>query len=599
MMSKYFAAILWICALGVPGGLVTPYMARANGAPLIHRPDETGGTDLPPVLADGFQTRSLFDSVANVGENGEPRETIFPFSKLMERVTRLSGGDSEHALRPILIPFSRALERQYASLRFPRALFGVDTYPAESPETLGYFLKDRLFVGFSKLPKVLEVISFNERASRFEFQLVTDYAEGPYSNGSKAPRVVYANRSLCITCHKNHGPMFSQGPWSETNGNSLVAEEMKRFHDGNSEYEGITIAPGTNDIAHNFDLSTDAANLLMPLNRVWTEWCGTSGVRGNRCRTLLLQLGLSWALDQAVDEGSLRYEELTQLLREEFTQQGNRGFEIPKFDLNNRDPLTLGGGLSGGPISSSMAANVPEPNARLEDLVRRFNLPAAFEPAKDACHVPPGESFGFPMIWDDPVAHGLILIYSLDRFFSPGDFRRLALASGNKTSVVLGAVEKLDETLLGARPLVRGEIMQGLIRALTPESSIPSSPTDLKLGMPISTTDGQEVHEVLGKDPRVAPFWNSCRECHLKYPVDFSQARSDAEILKVISNPAVARKMYVMLDWENDPPSPGPMPRKGSRQYKALVSDEARAKSEGRRSIRQEMLETLKGFMAN
>ncbi|MBI1860588.1 MAG: hypothetical protein HYR96_06700 [Deltaproteobacteria bacterium] len=567
----------------------------AWSVPLLHTAEDPDGDDSPPVV-DGTQSRSLFDSLVRVGADGVPQEKIYPFSELMTLVGQKTGVGESTPYRAILIPFSRALERQYASLRLPRALFGVDTYPIQSNASLGLFMKDRLFVGFSKTPKVLEVISFNERASRFEFQLVQNYGEDE-KGVALMPKVVYASRPLCITCHKNHAPMFSRGPWSETNGNPAVSGEMKRFHNTDN-YEGIGLNPGHNGIAHKFDLSTDKANLLMPLNEVWVKWCGATGPKGDLCRARMLQLGLSWSLDQSVDESDSKYTELVSLLRANWADQKLTGFQLPNFDLNNRDPFVKGDGGFSADSTPVDDGDPNDPKKRLEDLVNRFNLSESVEPAKDACHVPPDENSDITMTWDDPVAHGLTLIYSWDRFLSPADLR--LLRTSGETPSILAAVEKLVGTkVLSARPINRPDLMKALLsanNAIAAAHRLDSGEVMLD-GEPIVNTDGNEVHAVLGKDARVAPFWNSCRECHLKAPVDFSEAKSDDEILKVISNPEVARKMLTMLDWDNNPPSPGPMPRRGSRQYKALLADDQAAKVEGRKSQRQKMLEILQGFL--
>ena len=98
-----------------------------------------------------------------------------------------------------------------------------------------------------------------------------------------------------------------------------------------------------------------------------------------------------------------------------------------------------------------------------------------------------------------------------------------------------------------------------------------------------------------GKDPLVAPFWNSCRECHLRAPIDFS-SKSDAEILKIISTKEIARKMLHRLDWAKNPEE-APMPPKGKAQNKALAKDDIDAARDGRKSQRQEMIEILQGFI--
>ena len=58
------------------------------------------------------------------------------------------------------------------------------------------------------------------RSARFEFQLVRDYRAGG------TPRVLYANRDVCIACHQNHAPIFSRQVWDETNANPRIAARL-------------------------------------------------------------------------------------------------------------------------------------------------------------------------------------------------------------------------------------------------------------------------------------------------------------------------------------------------------------------------------------
>ena len=53
-------------------------------------------------------------------------------------------------------------------------------------------LKDRLFLGYQPQAEAIEVISYNEMAGRFEFQVVENYSE------SGVPKVYYANRPTCL-----------------------------------------------------------------------------------------------------------------------------------------------------------------------------------------------------------------------------------------------------------------------------------------------------------------------------------------------------------------------------------------------------------------
>src|SRR5205085_1943491 len=136
------------------------------------------GDDLPS------EGRSLFDLL--LGGNAELPDT---FEKLVHLIPGESAGS--------LLPDGRSLQRKAVPKelrgRFPRVVKFFKSGPGA----------DRLFLGYQEKANTVEVISYNELARRFEFQLVRDFGPG------LRPRVVYAQRSLCLKCHQNRGPIFS------------------------------------------------------------------------------------------------------------------------------------------------------------------------------------------------------------------------------------------------------------------------------------------------------------------------------------------------------------------------------------------------------
>ena len=57
-------------------------------------------------------------------------------------------------------------------------------------------------MGFVEAADEIEVISYNEAAGRFEYQLVQNYCEGC------VPRVVYARRAICLDLPPRRHPYF-------------------------------------------------------------------------------------------------------------------------------------------------------------------------------------------------------------------------------------------------------------------------------------------------------------------------------------------------------------------------------------------------------
>ena len=188
------------------------------------------GPDLPPL------GRSLFDFAVIQRAGDNPAYDIpFPFEALVRRVEERAGcpGRNGSCIQQVLIPLGRSLQRVAAApdfFAFPRVVIAVD---GEGPS--GMLLKDRLYLGYQERSNLIEVISYNEAAGRFEFQVVKDYRSG----GS--PRVVYASRNVCTACHQNLAPLFSRQQWDETNANPAVAELLSHAR---GSFYGFTSTPG-------------------------------------------------------------------------------------------------------------------------------------------------------------------------------------------------------------------------------------------------------------------------------------------------------------------------------------------------------------------
>ena len=185
-----FVLLLWLC-LACSAANAEPVWVVAPGDP---------GPDIPP------QGRSLFDHLTSEGG----RQIVpFPYEALVASLQEKL--DSEDAylgqtVKQVLIPLGRSLQREAAAPHFfasPRVVLAVDTEPATSSTDTGILLRDRLFIGYLEAANVLEVISYNEAAARFEFQVVHDYRAGG------DPQVVYARRLVCTACHQNSAPIFA------------------------------------------------------------------------------------------------------------------------------------------------------------------------------------------------------------------------------------------------------------------------------------------------------------------------------------------------------------------------------------------------------
>ena len=286
------------------------------------------GPDLPPV------GRSLFD---HLFAHGGGYRIPFPFPALIEAVAAHVGRDAlgQPGVKHVLIPLGRSLQRAAAGAAFfeyPRVLIAVDGEVPARGRGAGMLLKDRLYIGYQESAGVLEVISYNEAAARFEFQLVKDYRPGA------RPRVLYANRTVCIACHQNQAPIFSRQQWDETNANPRVQQRLAA-HGG--RLYGVAVRRGV-DEPYAVDNATDRANRFAAYQLLWQRGCGPDDGAGAACRAAAFTLALQYRLadsaqfDRASDAYRLAYlARLTQYWKALWPA----GLLLPDPDIPNRNPL--------------------------------------------------------------------------------------------------------------------------------------------------------------------------------------------------------------------------------------------------------------------
>lgn len=362
------------------------------------------GVSLPPV------GRSLFDILVT-GLAGEPPayQVPFPFTALAQAIERtLVAEGSPSPLKRVLLPLNRSLQRNAATpdfFAYPRAVVAVDTEPQSPTGRSGLILKDRLFIGYQEKAAVLEVISYNEAAGRFEFQVVEDYR----LDGRR--QVLYANRAVCVVCHQNQGPIFARQLWDETQANAGIAA---RLHEARPSFYGIPVGQGV-DVPYAIDNATDRANLFSALQRVWRDGCEISRREGIACRAQLFALALLYRLSGArdVDRRAGAYQDVVvPTLARGWQQRWPHGLAIPNPDLPNRDPLA-------GVIEPSPGAGHPSPEARRAVLVKQSDVHARFEPSSPR---PPLE------VWSVAAGASEVIdrvIAGLSWFLTTDDIRRL------------------------------------------------------------------------------------------------------------------------------------------------------------------------------
>lgn len=315
-------------ALGLLLAVAGPAAAQPPApAPMALASPADPGPRLPP------RGRSLFDElfgIAGAASAGEARADSVPepFPRLLEALEREAGPAS---IQAVLIPYGRSLQRMAAAPDFigsPRVVLAVDRQPPTA-DARGLHLRDRLFIGYQARSGGLEIISYNEDAGRFEFQVLEGYG------GPGAPVVRYAERSVCVSCHQGHGPLFPTAPWDETNANPALAAELQAIA---PVFHGVRVGRGV-DTPDAIDAATDRASRILLGNRLWEAGCGEAGApEARRCRGALLEAALRYRLagsPAAMGPGATT---LGARLARQLAAHAPGGLGIPSPDLPNRDP---------------------------------------------------------------------------------------------------------------------------------------------------------------------------------------------------------------------------------------------------------------------
>ncbi len=197
---------------------------------------------------------------------------------------------------------------------------------------IGIPLKNRLFLGYQPRSETLEIISYNETARRFEFQVVRDYGS------QREPRAGYSRRALCASCHQNQAPMFPDAGWGETTADRAVARRLQNL---GPEFHGVPVNDDRSVTA--IDIAADEANLLPVYQRLWSEGC-TATVAGEvaRCRAGALLAMVQYRLSNSAGfdrEAPLYADGYLPVQRRNWIDRWPDGLLIPNSNLPDRAPL--------------------------------------------------------------------------------------------------------------------------------------------------------------------------------------------------------------------------------------------------------------------
>lgn len=481
--------------------------------------------DLPP---EG--TRSLFDHFA-AQNNGVP----YPFSALIEALKAMHPEGKDPVL--VMIPDGRSLLKGQANGEKPRVLLATDFQAPNTPAAMGVNMRGQMFLGFTENADEIEVLSYNEAAGRFEFQLVQEYS----ATGSR--KLVYAKRQICLTCHQGGAPIFSQRPWSETNASSATIENMltarKEAGLDPHSYLGLpTTAPLS--AAERYDELTDIGNFFATTQKLWLDGCG-SGTEGATCRKTMLKLALQFKSEPGNFNTDSKEVKVLQNLQ--LASLGDTEITVAESDLVNREPQREKQGLK------AFFNQFTDANVRLGDGAKNnedleaFNdlpkLPVALDPLTKRA---PKRQL---------TAKDIDGVYGLASLITESDIQMLLQRTQYQIKPVLKAVDTLPDELFQETAFKRVEIMQALMAS----DQLPGEPTELayaftdvsEMSAPIAS--GEPPLE-LAAGSALEPFEAYCFSCHRGNPakrLNFMSGPDEQTVLAKIQETTAIRDA---LDWE-------------------------------------------------
>jgi hypothetical protein len=358
------------------GALFAPVLATALAVPGFALAQGDGSeSDLPPA-----GTRSTFDFVfSKKVDNAYVYDLPTSIEGVVQKLRSLGAGEPI----TLLVPMGRSVQRLTTDLKDPRVVITLPTDPRRPTSgDLPPQVKHRLFIGFGEKSDQLEVISYNEGAARYEFQVVRHLSD------PAKQEVIYAPRAFCKSCHFAGEPMFPRNPWEETTAFPATARAVERERGSNAPYHGIPIAQPNNN-AYEFDRLTDAGADLLAWQKLWRQGCDATAGQGEdplvsqapvRCRAGVLKLAFRSMFDFWVPTDSPDYAALKGALQPAARAVFGPELAFPLADLESRNPLAVEGGFVPGTGTGTGTGVVGTGSGDLRALKDRGTVPASFDP---------------------------------------------------------------------------------------------------------------------------------------------------------------------------------------------------------------------------
>jgi hypothetical protein len=543
-----FSRALSVLTLLLPVAFSFALTARAEVDPI----DELPGPDAPPV------GRSLFDHLTATASGFEIK---FPIEDLIQSLQQKTGVTP----KAVLVPKGRSLQRDHADFAKPRLIYAFDDFQRQDAQSLGYGVKDRLYVAFAEGASQIEVISYNAAAGRYEFQIIKDYS------AAGAKTLAYASRGLCVKCHHNGAPIFNPNPWPETNGTALgdarIADLIKQAQNGATSYHGTPVATPRSGAPYDVDKSVDRANYVSAYQKLWTTGCG-DGDAGAQCRANTLKLALEVAFSgfpPHFSEDSPAYTALQATWAQTWAAAGplQGGIKIPEpkvlpfFPLEQAHP-------SNGFEDLNPEGLTPAQLQQIRDMLAHSEVPREVDPLF--------QFLGAREVWTlDSICYGKCLIYGVSRFFTDADKALLKQTAGNSYQRAAQAVDALlqqNSPALAARPFRRGTTVKALVAAMGGNAPAVVGEDD-RPQMAAPTIDAGDENELTSPLVMMRRY---CLPCHVELPGDrsFLRGGSEAEIKGKIA--AKADDIKERLNWEAEASANRPhMPQTGTSQRTQLA----------------------------
>lgn len=472
------------------------------------------GADLPPQ-----GTRSLFDHLIAQNE-----ALPYPFEKLVALLQK-QNPQGQPPLT-LMIPDGRSLLKASANYQHPRVLVAADFQAPDNDVSLGLAPRGQLFLGFVENAAEIEVLSYNEAAGRFEFQLVQNYS----ADGER--RIVYARRQICTTCHQGAAPIFPQRPWNETNGQPETAAKIVEARGSDAPYLAAPLANPLG-VPERFDQLTDVGNFIPATQRVWIDGCAQNA----DCRRQMLKLALLYLWNPA--EFDAQGAEAWKLRGLQAASWPASGIAVAESDLPNRDPLGERKGVKGFFRGLFQRKAPPGAGARDNEDLEAFDklpkLPGTLDPLTPRL---PKRVLS---------AQEVDGAFGLAALFSDSDFKTLESAAGYKQERLLAAVDQLGAKFLEAEPFVRVKAMNALLAALQMPGLAYCCLDASEMSPPVEA--GVPKVEISAGSP-LKNFEQYCFGCHRGNParrLDFMAGATEAQVL---ANLKAKSEIRDALDWE-------------------------------------------------